>query len=85
LWTFKIKFKKKIKKFKKFKNLKNFKKYILKKFKKSRSNKWQLVSIIINDLNNVRKKGPNWTKLTKIGTYLNTHKNYDWFEHGTKH
>jgi len=26
----------------------------------------------INDLNSVSKNGSNWTKLTKIGTYLNT-------------
>jgi len=26
----------------------------------------------INDLNGVSKKERNWTKLTKIGTYLNT-------------
>ena len=28
----------------------------------------------VNDLNSVSKKRPNWTKLTKIGTYLNTTK-----------
>jgi len=26
----------------------------------------------VNDLNGISKKRPNWTKLTKIGTYLNT-------------
>jgi len=26
----------------------------------------------VNDLNGVSKKGSNWTKLTKIETYLNT-------------
>jgi len=26
----------------------------------------------VNDLNGVSKKGPNWTKLTKFGTYFNT-------------
>jgi len=24
-----------------------------------------------SDLDDISKKGPNWTKLTKIGTYLN--------------
>jgi len=28
--------------------------------------------MVVNDLNGVSKKGPNWTKVTKIGTYLNT-------------
>jgi len=28
--------------------------------------------MIVNDLNSVRKKEPNRTKLTKIVTYLNT-------------
>jgi len=28
----------------------------------------------VSDLNGVSKKGPNWTKLTKIKTYLNTTK-----------
>ena len=35
---------------------------------------WQSLFITVNDLNGVRQKGPNWTKLTKIGTYLNTTK-----------
>jgi len=33
---------------------------------------WQSLFMAVNDLNGVSKKGPNWTKLTKIGTYLNT-------------
>jgi len=32
--------------------------------------------MVVNDLNSVSKKGPNWTKLTKIGTYLNTKPNW---------
>jgi len=28
--------------------------------------------MVVNDLNGVSKKVPNWTKLTKIVTYLNT-------------
>jgi len=26
--------------------------------------------MIVNDVNDVSRKGPNWTKLTKVGTYL---------------
>jgi len=39
--------------------------------KKSQSDMWQSQFMVINDLNIVIKKGPNWTKLTKIVTYLN--------------
>jgi len=28
--------------------------------------------MVVNDLNGVRKKRPNWTNLTKIETYLST-------------
>ena len=47
---------------------------ILKNFKKSRSDTWQSLFMVINDLNGISKKGSNWTKLTKIGTYSNTTK-----------
>jgi len=40
--------------------------------KKTRSDTWQSLFMVVNDLNGVSKKGPNWTKLMKIGTYLNT-------------
>jgi len=63
--------KKKIKKFKKLKKkIKKIKKFKISK--KSQSDTWQSLFMIINDLNGVSKKGPNLTKLTKIGTYLNT-------------
>ena len=53
------------------KNLKKFKKNS-KNSKKPRSDTWQSLFITINDLNGISKKRPNWTKLTKIRTYLNT-------------
>jgi len=54
------------------KNLKKFKKIKIKKIKKT--TKWHMVVTVmaVNDLNGISKKGPNWTKLTKIETYLNT-------------
>jgi len=52
----------------------NLKKKIkkIKNSKKPRSDTWQSLFMVVNDLNGVSKKGPNWTKLTKIETYLNT-------------
>jgi len=33
--------------------------------------------MIVNDLNGINKEGLNWTKLTKIGTYLSTKTKFD--------
>ena len=63
-WTFLKNSKKKFKKIQKKS----------KKSKKPRSDTWQSLFMVVNDLNGVSKKGPNWTKLTKIRTYLNTTK-----------
>jgi len=44
---------------------------MIKNSKKPQINTWQSLFMTVNDLNGVSKKGPNWTKLMKIGTYLN--------------
>jgi len=45
--------------------------YTFKKIKKkSRSDTWLSLFSIVNDLHGVNKKISNWTKLTKIGIYL---------------
>jgi len=40
--------------------------------KKSWSDTCQLLFMVVSDLDGVNKNRPNWTKLTKIVTYLST-------------